>query len=180
MAASGMDNFIGRTRQTVFKDYDENKLTFRATTRPYKSKTTFLWTVVNSLPTPAPTVAYAKLLKGQTNDFFGFGLQTPLQFTQTFNKPATEADTNLSTARNTNGQEDFVIESISASSSGCRPEYTATDTLLVALGLTDPDVVAAYLGQRYIIDPGTLIAPPQCTSPFNLEDAMFEGFKSVA
>jgi hypothetical protein len=169
-------------RERILKEYDSKHLVFRATTRPYKSKLSFVWSVVDPRPAVAPTVAFAVLRKGQELEYFGYGLGAAIPVTpnQTKASGATDADTNQGDARNTNGVEDFVIESISASSSGVRVQYSPTDTQIVALGLTDPDVIAAYAGLRGIVDPGTLIAPPQATSPFNLEDAMFEGLKAVA
>ena len=156
---------------------------FRATTRPYKSKLPFTWSVADARPVGGPfTTAFAILRSNQTREFFGYGLGAAIPVTTTATKAngATEADTNMGDPRNTNGTEDMVIESISASSSGIRVQYSDTDTQVVALALTDPDVIAAFKGLRAIVDPGTMIAPPQATSPFNLEDALFEGLKSVA
>ena len=124
------------------------------------------------------TVAFAVLRSGQEREFFSFGVGTAVPFTNATTKIATDSDTNQSNSRNTNGIEDFVIESISASCSGVRVEYLAADAQVVALGLTDDDVIAAFRGGRELVDPGTLIAPPQATSPFNLEGALYEGLKS--
>ena len=170
-------------RDQLLEEYTSKHAIFRATTRPYKSRLPFTWFCVDARPTAPPaTTAFVVLRKGQVREFFGYGLGAAIPSTTTTTKAdgATEADTNQGDARNTNGVEDFVIESISATSSGYRVEYSPLDTQLVALALTDPDVQAAMVGKRAIIDPGTMIAPPQATSPLNLEDAMFEGLKSVA
>ena len=168
-------------RERILAEYDAKHSVFRATTRPYKSKLPFTWSIVDAKPA-VPNVAFAVLRKGQENEFFGYGLGAAIPVTTTATKAAgaTDADTNQGDGRNTNGVEDFVIESISASSSGVRVQYANTDAQVVALALTDPDVIAAFQGLRALVDPGTLIAPPQATSPFSLEDAMFEGLKSVA
>ena len=182
-----MDDFV-TYRSRILAEYQAKKILYRATTRPYKSKLSFVWAVVDARPVPAaaPTTAFAVLRRGQENEFFGYGLgeaipatvATPATPAQT--KLSTDADTNQGTGRNTNGVEDFVIESISASSSGVRVQYSPTDVQVVALALTDPDVIAAFGGLRSLCDPGTLIAPPQATSPFSLEDAMYEQLKTVA
>lgn len=170
------------TRERLLKEYGQKQPLFRATTRPYKSKLPFTWSVVDARPAAGPNVAFAVLRKGQENEFFGYGLGAAIPVTTTLTKTggATEADTNQGDARNTNGVEDFIIESISCSSSGIRAQYGVADAQVVALALTDPDVQAAFRGERAIVDPGALLAPPQAVSPFNLEDAMFEGLKSVA
>jgi len=167
-------------RDQLMTEYKAQSLTFRTTTQPYKSRLPFIWTVTNPLPSAAaPTVAHAILKKGQEQDFFSFGLGEAIPFTVAATKVATETDTNQADGRNTNGVQDFVIESISASSAGIRCQNPAAAVAAI-VAITDPDVIAAYTGLRQICDPGTLIAPPQAWSPFNLEDAMFEQFKSVA
>lgn len=177
------DVVTGATRRSLINEYADRKLVFRATTRPYKSRLPFRWTVVNAL-TPSgattPTVAFAVLRSGQEQEFFSYGVGQSIPYTNGQTKISTDSDTNQSNARNTNGIEDFVIESISASCSGVRVEYPAADPSLVALvaaGVSDDDVFAAFRGLREIVDPGTLIAPPQATSPFNLEGALYEGLK---
>lgn len=168
------------TRNRLLKEYDDAKMLFRATTQPFMSKLMFPWQVVQPVPAGAPTVAFAVLSAGTERDFFGFGLQSnAIQFTNLSQKPATEGDTNISNARNTNGQTDFIIESISATCAGYRTEYAAADARVAALALTDQRVIDAFLGKKYLVDPGTLINNPQASSPFNLEDPMFEGLKSV-
>jgi len=175
-----LDNVTGATRAALLQEYQDKKLLFRATTRPYKSRLPFQFSVVNAIGGGAPTVAFAVLRSGQDREFFSYGVGQSIPLTNALTKISTDSDTNQSNARNTNGIEDFVIESISASCSGVRCEYAATDTQVVALGLTDDDVIAAFRGQREIVDPGNLIAPPQATSPFNLESAMYEGLKPNA
>lgn len=163
-------------REQLLNEY--SSMTFRATTQPYKSRLPFTWLVADPLPSlAASTVAFAVLNQGQVRDYFSFAIGDSVPLTTTATKIATDADTNQADRRNTNGVQDFVIESISASSAGIRAEYT---TAQVPAGIANPDVIAAFKGLRQICDPGTLIAPPQAWSPFSLEDAMYESLKSVA
>lgn len=169
----------GTTRERLLAEYAADKAQIgRASTRPYKSRLPFFWTIVNALPAVAPVVAFAVLKAGQTQDFFGFGAQAnAVAWTSAgppFNKKVTLADTNQTNGHNTNGVEDFCIESMSHSLSGVRAIYAAAS---VPASVTDQDAVAAILGQREIIDPASLIAPPQLTAPFNLEVPMHRGMR---
>lgn len=174
----------GTTRERLLQEYENDKAQIgRASTRPYKSRLPFRWAVVNPIPNAAPSAAaFAKLLAGTSQDFFGFGLQAPnVAWTPTFNKKITLADTNQTAGHNTNGVEDFCIESMSHSLGGVRAEYDPTQQAasFPALNLlTDADAIAAFLGQREIVDPGNLLAPPQLTSPFNLEVPMHRSARS--
>ena len=180
------ENVSGATRRQLLQEYSDKKMLFRATTRPYKSRLPFRWSVVNPLgasavaPAPALT-AFAVLRNNQQQEFFSFGIGQSIPFTQATTKISTAGDTNQSSARNTNGQEDFIVESVSATCGGLRVEYPeAAQVTNLFTAVTDDDARAAVLGRRSIIDPGTLLAPPQASSPFNLEGALFEGLKPNA
>lgn len=172
-----VDQVTGATRAALLQEYSDKKLLFRATTRPYKSRLPFTFSVTNPIGGATPTVAFAVLRSGQEREFFSFAVGQSVPFTNGSTKIATDSDTNQSNARNTNGIEDFVIESISCSCSGVRAQYADADAQVIALGLSDDDVIAAFRGQREIVDPAALLAPPQAVSPFNLESPMFEGLK---
>lgn len=180
------ENVSGATRRQLLQEYSDKKMLFRATTRPYKSRLPFRWSVVNPLGAsaalPTPLTAFAVLRNNQQQEFFSFGIGQSIPFTQATTKISTAGDTNQSSARNTNGQEDFIVESVSATCGGLRVEYADTSTQVANLFtvVTDDDARAAVLGRRSIIDPGTLLAPPQASSPFNLEGALFEGLKPNA
>lgn len=179
MTAANDQTLQGTTRERLLDEYGKAPGgVARAATRPYKSRLPFRYRVANAIPTPAAAavVAFAILDKGQSKDFFGFGIQSnQLAWTPTFNKVVSLADTNQTTGHATNGVEDFCIESISCSLGGVRVEYPAAN---VPASVTDADAVAAIQGQRQIIDPGNLLAQPQLTSPFNLEVPLFRGARS--
>ncbi len=160
----------GTTRERLLAEYKDDKAQIgRASTRPYKSRLPFTWTVVNPLPSAGAlaVTAFALLKAGQTQDFFGFGQQSNnLQWTPSFTKKVTLADTNQTTGHATNGIEDFCIESMSHSLSGVRAEYAVAD---VPATVIDVDAVASILGQRELVDPAGLLTVPQLTSPANLE-----------
>jgi hypothetical protein len=180
MTAQNDQTLQGTTRERLLAEYGTAPGgAARATTRPYKSRLPFTWSVTNGLPVGGPfIVAIATLLAGQSQDFFGFGAQANgVQWTPTFNKRITLADSNQTNGHNTNGVEDFCIESMSSSLGGVRAEYSATDIAAVT-NLTDPNALAALAGQREIVDPAQLISPAQLTSPFNLEAPMHRAARS--
>lgn len=175
-----MEAFV-TVREQLLAEYVKAGVDYRATTQPYKSRQPFRWIVVDPLPVAPPaTVAHA-ILEKQEREFFSYGIGEQIPWALGTTAPfreSTEADTNQGDGRNTNGAMDFCIESVSCSSAGIRPAYTAAQA--AAVGVTNATVLAAYQGQVQICDPGTLMAPPQAWSPFNLEDAMFEQLKSVS
>jgi hypothetical protein len=168
----------GTTRANLLQEYAAAKISFKVITRPYKSRMPFFWEVSTTATTTAAGVSFAVLRSGQEQEFFGFGLGDMIMQTRTTQKRATDSDTNQSTGKSTNGIEDFVIESISCSGSGVRTQYGPADAPLVALGIVDPDVLAAFLGARQIKDPASLMSPPQAGSPANLEALLLDGLKS--
>lgn len=172
------DSVWQATRKELIQAYIDSKQAFFCFTRPYKSAQTFVFTVVSPEPAaPASTMAYAKLLKGQIVNWFDYGVGDSFPWapgTANPTKIATDADTNLSRGRQTNGVEDFVIEGISSTAKGFRVAYADGTTVS-----TDVDVVSAFSGNLEIRDPAALMAPPQCDSPVNLEGVLFEALKPV-
>ena len=180
VTASAAGQIEGTTRANLLQEYAAKGISFKVISRPYKSRLPFFWDVVDARPAAAgtSTAAFGVLRSGQEQEFFGFGLGDQIMQTKTVGKRATDSDTNQSSGKSTNGIEDFVIESISCSGSGVRVEYNPADTALVALALTDPDVIQAFIGRRQIKDPAALMAPPQLGSPANLEALLLDGLKS--
>lgn len=150
---------------------------FTATTRPYKSTVQIVWDVVDPLPTGPGNarIAYAVARKNQRIELFSYAVGDAIPYGvpgQT--KIATEADTNVSKGRRTNGVERMIIESISATNKDLRVAYPAN----TYTGL-DNDVLGAHSGQIIVLDPGSLVCPPQVESPFNLENPFWEALKPV-
>lgn len=171
------DNQIaGTTRHNLMAEYDRNKVAYKVSTRPYISRLPFVWSVVEARPVGGPfTVAFAKLTRGQANEYFGFGQGDTIQLTTTTTKRATASDTNQALGKSTNGIEDFAIESVSCTIGQTRAEYA--DAAFAPLAFTDADVIAAFKGQLAVKDPGSLLMPPQAGSPFNLEDALGQALR---
>lgn len=119
---------------------------------------------------PLNNVAHAVAKAGQVLEFFSYGIGDTIPFGPSpLSRRATEADTNLTSSHNTNGQEDFVIEGASLSASSTRVAYEGGD---LARSFTDADVMGAYRGLVPLHDPASHIAPPQVCSPFNLEQVL--------
>jgi hypothetical protein len=165
-------------RRSILEAYQKAGQAFSASTKPYKSTVAFSFQGANTIT--ASSVRWLIARPGQRFEWFGYKIadQVPGDPPAGGYRPATEADTNLSKARTTNGAEDFVIEGISASCRSVRLSYATADGgagNATALGadLTDSDVILAVNGRAPIMDPGALYAPPQVQSPFNLENALY-------
>lgn len=165
-------------RRSILEAYKGANQAFSASTKPYKSTVGFSLQGANTIT--ASAVRWLIARSGQRFEWFGYKIadQVPGDPPAGGYRPATEADTNLSKARTTNGAEDFVIEGISASCRSTRISYATADGgagNATALGgdLTDSDVILAINGRAPIIDSGALYAPPQVQSPFNLENAIY-------
>ena len=163
---------------------------FLANTMPYHSTRTLFFNVVNVNTGAARPYAYAVARAGQLLEFFGYGVGEDWINLNGFvvGQIATEAETNLGKAKSTNGAQDFVIEGVGFHCRGMTmllPQTTAqipTGGVLFAAAdyldagqSIDPDVLASFSGIAPIVDPGGIVAPPQMQSPFNLEQAMFQG-----
>jgi hypothetical protein len=168
------DGFISE-RHALIAEYDDLNVLFLATTRPYKSTVSFQFDVVDGLGGPPALMAHAVLRANQNVEWFNYGIgdQIPIGVaggTPLF-KRATASDTNQSRGRRTNGVEDFIIEGVSCTISGVRIAYDSDD---IPAGVVDGVVHQAYDGQVTLVDPGSLVSPPQVGSPFNLEHVFGE------
>lgn len=164
-------------RRRIIEAYKTASEPFSASTKPYKSTVTYSYLAVN--PITASSVVWMVAPTGQQMDWFSYkiGDAVPGNTTGAFATPyraATEADTNISKARTTNGAEDFVIEGMSASHRSVRGDFSAiSESNNIVPNITDPTVQQCLGGNVPIWDPGALYLPPQCQSPFNLEDTLF-------
>lgn len=164
-------------RRRIIEAYKQANEPFSASTKPYKSTVTYSYIYAN--PIVASSVVWMVAPQGQALDWFSYkiGDQVPGNTTGAFAQPyraGTEADTNISKARTTNGAEDFVIEGMSASHRSVRADFTAiNEDQLAVPNITDTTVLNCLGGNVPIFDPGSLYLPPQCQSPFNLEDVLF-------
>jgi len=174
MAGNGESTLFQFTRIAILKEYEADGRQFKADTAPYISTLPIQWDVVSATPAALPVMAFAVARSQQIVEWFSYGVGAQIPFTQGTTKAATEADTNVSNARRTNGIEDMIIEALSATNKGNRVEYLASD---IGAAITDVDARASYLGQRTILDPGALLGSPQAFSPFNLQNTLFEALK---
>jgi hypothetical protein len=164
-------------RRRILEAYKGSNEAFSASTKPYKSTVAFSFQGANTIALSAVRWLIAR--PGQRFEWFGYKIadQVPGDPPAGGYRPATEADTNLSKARTTNGAEDFVIEGISASCRSVRLSYAVADGgafgAEASAAITDSDAILAFNGRAPIMDPAALYAPPQVQSPFNLENALY-------
>jgi len=169
-------------RKRILKSYQDAGQDFSASTKPYKSTVAFSFQGANTIT--ASSVRWLIARAGQRFEWFGYKIAdaVPGDAPSGGYRAATEADTNLSKARTTNGAEDFVIEGISASCRSTRISYAAGDggaSATAGSDIADSDVTLAFNGRAPILDPGSLYAPPQVHSPFNLENALYRALSPL-
>ena len=162
---------------------------YTVSTKPYHSTLLMPFEVVNV--DPENQVAFAVARKGTTLDFFSYGLgdQLPLPQPAAANRgKATDADTNASKAKQTNGAANFCIEALSVSAG---PMYYQDAGVTGGEGdpqvpfppqipdgeNLDRDVASMITGINAVADPGSIVQPPQVYSPFNLENVLFEAIQ---
>ncbi len=167
-----MSDLFTTQRSRVLKAYAESGIPYDAGTKPYKSTLPLVFDVVEPHPVAAPTMAFAVMRTGQSLPFFGYGIGDAIPDGLGGQRTSTEVDTNQETGKETNGAEDYIIESVSASHQGIRVAYPE-DVDLDGETVADADVNAAIFGLAVLYDPGSLEAPPQVMSPFNLEQGLF-------
>ncbi|MBI3204493.1 MAG: hypothetical protein HYZ29_23350 [Myxococcales bacterium] len=153
-------------REKLLKTYEKAKADYVANTLPYHSTRAIKFDVVDV--DPGPNIAYAVARANQVLTFFDYGVGSPIALGG-FSGPATEAETNLASAKSTNGSSDFVIEGVGFGCRGARVVSTDPET-----SPTDKDVVDALDGINPVFDPAAIIVPAQVQSPFNLENGMFQ------
>jgi hypothetical protein len=165
-------------RKKVIDAYKAAGEPFVASTKPYKSTVSWVFTRANTIT--ASSVSWLIARGGQRLQWFSYKIADVVPGNNILSIPyrtATEADTNLSKASTTNGAEDFIIEGLSASNRSIRISYAAADGgtpgSAAASDLTDIDALNAVRAGVPIYDPGALYAPPQVQSPFNLESGLY-------
>lgn len=158
-------------RRELLAEYTKlNPNGFRVATAPVISVATLTYDFLQAMPAGAVVMGHAVARANQNVEWFGFGIGE--NYNQGAGLPpraATDADTNQSRGKRTNGVTDMVIEGISLSIKGVRVQYAAADIPAAVLA-GDPDVLAAYSGTAKLTDPGALIGPPELVSPLTLEE----------
>jgi hypothetical protein len=165
-------------RKKVIEAYKAAGEPFTASTKPYKSTVTFVFTRANTIT--ASAVSWLIARGNQRLQWFSYKIGDVVPGNSFLSIPyraALEDDTNLSKASTTNGAEDFVIEGMSASNRSIRVTYATADGgtpgSASSSDLTDTDALNAVRGGVPIYDPGALYVPPQVQSPFNLESGLY-------
>jgi hypothetical protein len=159
-------------RSRVLKLYQEANQPFIASTMPYHSVRSLAFDVVDVDTTNG--LAWGVARRGQTMDFFGYGVGDRITLGAVQNFQATEAETNLAKGKSTNGAADFIIEGVGMSCRALLINYSIGSGVIVPVAPTDPDVVAAFAGTVPVWDPASIFMVPQGQSPANLENGMFQ------
>ncbi|MGD8454644.1 MAG: hypothetical protein PVJ57_22755 [Phycisphaerae bacterium] len=158
-------------RSKVLGLYEEAGQSFIASTKPYHSVRSLVYTVVEVDSTNG--LAFAVARANQRLDFFTYGVGDRVTLGNQLNIQASEAETNLAKGKSTNGASDFVIEGVGLS---CRAMYVnyASGSEVVATPVSDADVVAMFAGTTPIWDPAAIVMVPQGQAPANFEQGLFQ------
>jgi hypothetical protein len=159
-----MDALFSTQRTKLIEAYKKAGQSFQATTKPYKSTRSLVWTA--GFLAAADHWGILHCAKGQKLEFFNYGIGDDIS-AGGVTKRATESDTNVVKGSSTNGAEDFVIEGFSATARGTRMRVTGNGPAVTG-GLAD-----VLAGKGILLDPAALVTPPQVSSPFNLENTLY-------
>jgi hypothetical protein len=162
------------------EQYEAQGQPYHVVTRPYHSTGAFEF-----LPVGAPIVVTAQLprqlmvaRRGQAIDFFSYAVGDAVDGVGLGPRVANEADTNIVEKRETN-DEDFAVAGLSTNVRGVRIAQTL-DTEGAALQATfvGNDLAAfnaaLVTGDAHIVDPSSLVVPPEVSSPLTLEDVLYQ------
>ena len=152
--------------QMVYDKYVKEGAPFHTNTRPNHSTSSIQWDIVTPNTTDRTALAIAR--KGQTLNFFHYGIGGILALSGSNNYVATESETNLAKPQETNNC-DFAIDTICVKHRCNKVGYAAN-----LWGDADTVAVAAMVGQVMLIDPFSYRMAPEAGSPALLESAMFQ------
>jgi hypothetical protein len=155
----------------------EGNVSYVIRTLPYFCKRTIEFDVRSANETDG----YAYLIcDKQELTFFDYQVGSRITLGANNSHQATQADTNLSKAKSTNGAADMCVEFIALQPVGARIDYGDYATTSTLWGSSDTDVVAALSGNMNVYDPGAIIMPAQVQSPVNLEQALWSAILGCA
>jgi hypothetical protein len=165
-----MESLYATQRSKILRAYKDANQEFLANTKPYRSTVG----LVGTLTTIDSAAGWAALeFLPQTAEFFSYKVGDPVPGYPVGARVATEADTNLSKPRTTNGTEDFVIEGMSLTGRGYRVDWSNNSATNGWATLTpSAGMLAAMSGQGACYDPGSWIVPPEFSSSINLENTL--------
>lgn len=166
------ENLIPSAYEQLVERYRAGGAPFHISTRPYYSTGAFKFERDQAVAAIAgATRVVLKASAGQELKFFSYGIGENVLGVQLGDRAATEADTNLAEAQETN-DEDFAIEGLSATAHAARCDYTGAGPFTGDFGTGMAD------GSIVVEDPASILVPPELGSPLVLEKLLFEAIKS--
>lgn len=164
------ENLIPSAYEQLVERYRAGGAPFHISTRPYYSTGAFKFRRDVTLGTLAGAARIVLLAEaGQELKFFSYGIGENVLGVQLGDRAATEADTNLAEAQETN-DEDFAIEGLSSTAVAARIDYAAAPHVSdFGNGMAD--------GSLVVEDPASILVPPEIGSPLVLEKLLFEAIK---
>lgn len=167
------DKLFQSQRTRALEAYAAAQQPFEASTLPYHSTLQLVGDVAAA--DAVDDLAFLYFAPGQELRFFSYGIGDQIPW-GTSQLRSGESETNIAKALSTNGASDFIIEGLGMSSRALRVSYGATAQATWDAG-TGPGtgIIRDTLnGLVNIYDPAAIVVPPQCQSPFNLEDGLMQ------
>ena len=167
MPASVVKSAFCKTKlQEIAEAYEAAGQPYWQNTRPLHSVQSIQWDVLVADTANSRAILCARA--GQTLAFFSYGIGSQIQLSGNPNTRATEAETTITKALETNN-DDFAIDWVGVIHRGNKVSYASN-----SFSDTDPILLAAMLGQKAIVDPFSYRLPPEAGSPALLESAIFQ------
>lgn len=168
------DNAFAPARERLAAKFKASNADFYRHTLPQDSTVYFRGTVH---PVESAIPAAIVVFLPQTREPFGYGRK---DLVPGLNLPATEADTTLTTAHRTPLNFDIAIDGFQAHCVQTLPIMAKLPEADEGEPFGPADVFGPTLLRQNAVwrDPGALMSPPQCDSPINLENAIFEALRT--
>ncbi len=156
--------------------YDKAGTPYQIRTRPYYSSAALVFNYLNAISVGGVSRAFAVAPASAFNEFtmFGYGKGATITLGWNIPRPAGDDDTNQAQPYKTNS-EDMIIEGFAFRPRGYRVQYSqAQIDAMIAAGVSDANIIYALQGLTVITDPGSVVVPPEFSSPLVLEDAIWQ------
>jgi hypothetical protein len=173
----GADSLQSTKRNELLGAYERNGVPFIATTRGLHSVRSLQFDVEHL--DAAGGVGYLVAHRGQTLEFYSYGMQDQIQLAGNLNHRATEAETSLTTARRTVASADLSIEWITMAPRAVKASFVEASPApqfpdFVAAAMAAGDVTLAMLrGQVALVDPFARVLAPEVGASATLQHVLY-------
>jgi hypothetical protein len=167
------ENSLFVSKRTELLDlYAKNGVPFLATTRGMHSVRSLKFDAVNLGAGGA--IGFLVARKGQTMNFFNYGINDSIELASDPAHRATESDTSQTKGFATAASADMAIEWITMAPRAIKAQYPAATITEWVAANTDPTVLAAITGSVAMVDPFGHAIPVDVGSSATLEHVLYQ------